>query len=195
MGTNVNYRDYNFILRAGVAQQLKVAGDYYQVITANGAIVLQFDQGVTISRQQSMGGPANYVDSVTVTSPIDQTVVLSLGTTNGMVPYDSRGDFSADTINVSQRIANTITPLPDVSVPAGAAASLVGADATAVDVIIALPSTESGPVRIGDSTVDGTHGFLLEPGSTLVVSGTPAIYAYNPNALAIKLTLTKTRLV
>lgn len=192
---NITYRDYQIPLQANVPVQLQVKGDYYQVITANGSITLQFDQSVTISRQQSMGGPVAYKDSVIVTSPIDQTVVVSLGYTDGSAPYDGRGNFSAQTVNVTVQHANTLTPASDVVLAAGAATLIQSADATTIDTIIKNPATSVGAIRLGDSTVGATKGDVLDPGERALLTTTAAVYGYNPNASAVTVSVLRTRKV
>lgn len=183
---NISYRDFPLNLLAGVPQRVPVSGDYYQVVTSAGAITLEFDQGVKVSRYQGMGGPANYT-GVTITSAIDQAVVVSLGRTAGLAPYDGRANVVGAVFNVVERVANTITPAPDVTVADAGLELLLAADATRLGVWVTIPLKDTGgniidsqdTVRIGDSTTAAGKGSIMYPGDTRFFPGTHAIYAYN----------------
>lgn len=190
---NISYRDYSIPLSAGVPYLLNVGGDYYQVITCTGSITLEFDQGVKLNREQGMGGPVSY-SGVMITSSIDQTVVLSLGNTDGRVPYDSRATLNGAVVNVTERVANTLTPKVDAAVAAAATQTLAAADATRMALWVTIPLVDTAGnlivsnngCRIGDSSVDATRGTEVFPGDTVRIPGTMRVDLYNGTGVEIK---------
>lgn len=191
----LSYRDYKLALLAGVPQELRVAGNYWQVIsTAAGApVMLAFDESAAIQRNAGTGGPATY-SAVRVSSAVDQLVTISLGQLAGPAPYD-RGDMTfAGTINVAASVPTVNASLPDVAVAATTLTLLSAADPTRRTFTIKLPTTAAGPVRIGDSAIGAARGLLLEEGETAVIAGTSAVYVYNPNAVAVTVTMMEARI-
>lgn len=179
-GINITYRDHTVSLQAGVSYPLAYAGEYWEVVKATGEIKLEFDQGSAVTRGAGCGGPASY-RVVTITSPIDQTVRVSLGYLGGMSPYNARAFFDG-TINADVAPITVQDPLADVAVPAGAQQLLAAFDPDRRELVIRWPSTASGPLRIGDSTTAANKGMELEPGDGYSVSGTAAIYGFNTGA-------------
>lgn len=195
---NISYRDYTLGLSAGVAQEVNVHGDYFQVIKATGKITLEFDQGVKIHRYQGMGGPVSY-SRVRVTSDVDDSdVQLALGNTDGRAPYDGRATFQGSTVNVTERVPNTATPQADVAVANAAQAALHAAvSATRMGTWVTVPLYDNTGallaggaglyVRVGDSTVAANKGSILFPGDTRYFPGTHRLYAYNALGAAVDL--------
>ncbi|GAC1677094.1 MAG: hypothetical protein NVS9B2_27920 [Steroidobacteraceae bacterium] len=183
------YRDYALSLKAGVPQDVRVRGTYWQVIAATQAITMTFDETSAISRGQGTGGPANY-SRVTLLSAVDQNVVIALGDANGLTPYDSRSAFGG-TINVTPAPPAVGANAPDVVVGAGAQALLIGLDATRRAVIFTVPADATGPIRIGDSTTGIASGSRVYPGASATIEGTQALYAYNAGSAPVAVSVYK----
>jgi len=182
---NTNYRDYRLTLAAGVPKEITVRGDYWEVVDAADEVTLEFDQGVRITRGQGYGGPADY-NTVTIHSATAQTVTVSLGLTNGRVPYSCR-------VNARMTLPGLAVPIPDVTVLAGAQALIAAAETLRMKLYIRLASTSPGNVRIGDVTVAAGRGHLLEPGDGVTIEGGMALYAFNEAAADTALTLLATK--
>lgn len=74
-------------------------------------------------------------------------------------------------------IYNQIVPKADVTVT-NVATLISAAAATKRLTLITVPADAAASVRIGDNTVDGTHGVEILPGTTVPVSGSVAVYGY-----------------
>lgn len=187
----IAYRDYTVPLVAGVPYLLNVNGNYWQVLSASGnaAVMLEFDESQAITRNAGTGGPAAY-STVRLTSAVNQTVVVSLGFTGGLPPYDrSTAGFSGATFNLAYAVPAASTDLPDVSVPSLGTAVLTVNNANRRALIIHNPTTSAGPVRIGGASVGAARGHLLEVGADLAIEGTQGLTAYNPNGVDVVLSL------
>ncbi|HET8882613.1 MAG TPA: hypothetical protein VFM56_10605 [Solimonas sp.] len=182
------YRDYRMSLAAGIGFTITAPGDYFQVLKSSAEVKLQFDDDVPIARSQGQGGPASY-SRVIVSSATDQaTVVIALGYTDGRTPIDSRATFDG-TVNVSTDLPTVQQPIEDVTIAAGASASLAAVDATRTALVIRMPDDATGDIRVGDSSVAANKGLRLGAGDAASISGGAAIYAYNTSADPVTVSL------
>ncbi len=72
-----------------------------------------------------------------------------------------------------------------MAVPNAATTLLLAAAPTRLYALITLPSDAVGPIRVGTAAVDGTHGTLIEPGMSVPIATTAALYAYQANGSAV----------
>ena len=164
-------------LAAGVSKRFGISGDYFHVLTAPvNDLKVRFDD----SRQESIYegvGKRVYYDSFDLESATGQTVVIEAG--YGSV-FDGRASAN---VNVTTNIApgNTLDNGGDVSIAASSALLLSAANPTRLYLLVTNPSSNSNSFRIGSATVGASNGILLEPGTTLPVATTAAVYAYNTN--------------
>jgi hypothetical protein len=100
-------------------------------------------------------------------------------------------------VNVTATVAagNTLNNGGDVSALAGAATQLLAADASRTYALICNVSTNTLTVRIGSSAVAAATGVPLEPGETLALATTAAIYAYNAGGSAVTINAASVRQV
>lgn len=174
-------RDYKFTLLAGQERDLNVEGDWFHVLDANGTIGIRFDQGVRIERQEGQGGSRLY-EKVSVYSSTAQTVTLSLGYGQ---ETDARASINA-TINTTIEPSDTLNPLAEVSIGAGATVLLSAANANRKELRIGVKSSEANGVYIGDiGTGAVTPGGYIEEGSVEYVGTEAAVYGYNSGAGSI----------
>jgi len=180
---------YKFTLAAGVARSWDVDFDYFHVLSAPvNDLQVRFDEGPPVPLQQGVGLRV-YGSKFTLESATGQTVTVLVGF--GHV-FDARASANVSTtVNVSP--GNTFDDGGDVEIPAEDSAELIAADPDRLYVNITNPSDSAGPVRIGSSSVDGSHGRLLEPGVTAPFAFTGALYAYNPNDAAVTLSVDAVR--
>ncbi len=184
----VKYRDYQLVLAAGVSQDIAVRGDYWQLIkTPAGEVTIELDETVRIMRVAPSGGPGNY-SRVRVTSTVDQTVVLALGTTNGLVPYDNRTVITG-TLSVNQAIPTLANGLGDVAITAGSTGTFA-ASATRDTIIISLDDAAPDYVRVVSGGVG--NGVRLYPGGSISLRTTAAVQVRNPNAVTVTVSATET---
>ncbi len=103
-----------------------------------------------------------------------------------VVVYAGKGDYSDGRSNFTATVTATLTPSTtlianaDVSIAAGAQGLVSAGLSTKREVLISNPVTNTVSFRIGDTaTLDATHGVLLDPGQSIVLTTAAAIYAYN----------------
>lgn len=165
-------------LAAGVPRAFDIAGDWYHVQVAPVAdLVTRFDDGEPVLLEQGMG-VRRYYQRVELESATGQTVRVLVGF--GSV-VDGRASVTGLTLNTQIAPGNTVDNGGDVEVASETAEELLAADATRLYALVKNPSTNAITVRIGNATVDATSGVPLEPGETLPLATTAAIYAYNPD--------------
>lgn len=179
-------RDYKFTLVANVPRSLNVAGNYFGVVEALGKIQIQFDDGVFIQRQEGMGGSADY-QRVTVKSPTNQTVIISLGSG---VMHDGRGTVSGFTVNATIESPNSSPSTPDVSIPAGTTVQVLAPNANRKKAIIFAGESNIENLRIGGhSSVGASNGGILAPGGNGEIESETGVWVYNPGAAAETVTI------
>ena len=163
-------------LAAGVPRAFNVAGDWFHVQTAPVAdLVVRFDDGEPVRLDQGMG-LRRYYQRVELESATGQAVRVLVGF--GSV-VDGRASVTGLTLNTQIAPGNTLNDGGKVSCTAEAATQLLAADSDRLYALIKNPSTNTLTMYIGSSSVDADSGVPLEPGETLPIATTAAIYAYN----------------
>lgn len=172
------YRTYPLSLAAGQELQFGAEGNFYAVASADSPFTITFDESNRIDgAEQGWGGefPDSY-SNVKVKSTTAQIIVLVLGYGRH---HDNRatGNF---TVNTTIEPANTITPLAEVSVPAGGSAQLAAANANRKELRVGIKADQPGGVYLGDVNVGAlTPGGFIEEGGTDYLTTESAVYAYN----------------
>jgi hypothetical protein len=177
---------FNVSLTANVPVSENVQGDYFHILTAPLAAGLwvRFDEGRQANYYEGIGLRTLY-DRVELLSLADQNVVVLLGF--GSV-FDARATANLN-INSTVEPANLLTSIPQVSVPAGGSILLAAASASCKELRVALKSTEPGGLYIGDPSVASGTGGWIEPGQFDYLSLETALWAFNPGATAVVVTL------
>ncbi len=162
-------------LAAGVPQRFGVDGDYVHVITAPVTdLTVRFDNGEPVPMYEGVGF-RRYYKEIELSSATGQSVIVLAGF--GSV-FDGRATAN---VNVTATVAagNTFNSGADVSALHSARTLLLAADASRTYAVVCNSSSNTLSVRIGDSTVAAATGILLEPGESISIATTAAIYAYN----------------
>lgn len=170
-----------FTLAAGVPKTWDVSGDWFHVFKAPvNDLIARFDDGEPVPVEEGVG-LRRYYDRVTLESATGQTVVVYGGF--GSV-VDGRASAN---VSVTTNVApgNTLDDGGDVSVPDSSVTQLMAADSDRLYAVIMLPSTAPGPVRVGTSSVSLTSGWLIEPGMSVPIATTAALYAYHENGTSV----------
>jgi hypothetical protein len=178
-------------LGAGVPQRFGISGDYFHVLTAPvDDLQVRFDDGKADPVYEGVGWRV-YYGSVELSSATGQTVVVLVGF--GSV-FDGRASAN---VNVTANVApgNTVDDGGDVSCPTGGPTQLATADTDRLYIRVANPSSNVNTFRIGTSGVDGTSGDLLEPGMSLPIATTAAVYAYNTGSTTESVTVSSVKQV
>lgn len=173
-------RDYKFSLLAGVPMSLRVGGNYFGVVKASGDILIRFDDGVQITRQEGTGGSADY-SKVEVESPINQVVTLALG--EGVM-HDGRGTLSGVTVTTAISYANSSPASADVVIPALTQVQVLAPNANRKSALIFAGEANIYNLRIGcNNTVSATQGGILAAGGNGELETETGIWVYNPAAI------------
>lgn len=85
----------------------------------------------------------------------------------------------------------TIDTVADVALGAGAATQILPADATRQKAYICNLSTNAAVMRIGDVNVGAARGAEVQPGQSIPLEGTEAIYGYSVPGEAVAVTIIK----
>ena len=182
-------RDYVLNLDGVNEQAIDTDGDFFHVqsVSVGGTnILLRFDDGPAITRQQGQGNRVYYSRvAVNASAACQVTIQCGYG-----YATDSRSSVSATiTTPISPALHNP--PIGDVAVGAGAAAVLSAADPNKLGILVGVPSTQPNGVRVADGTVGAAAGILVEPGQTVPIFSQDAQSAFNSGAAPVTVTLTK----
>jgi len=183
-------RDYVLNLDGVNEQHIDTDGDFFhlQAVNVGGAnVLLRFDDGPQITRQQGEGNRVYYSRvSITASAACQITVQLGYG-----YATDSRASIAVGTITTPITPALHNPAVPDVVCASGVTTALLAGDANRLGAVIGVASTAANGVRIADGAAGAAAGILVEPGQTLPLFSQDAISAYNPGAGAITVTITK----
>ncbi len=151
----------------------------------------------TLIPQDSGGGI--YYDSNTKTrfaSEISQFDVRNDGAAAiriklvlGFGDYDFGGVSIAGDITLAAE--NGFNAVPDAAINAATTAQIKAADANRRALYVTNPSTNTAAFRVGGVSTAADKGTYLDVGSTIIVPGTAAVYAYNTGAAAQTLTMSE----
>lgn len=185
---DVRYGDYNVNLLAGIPYVIQVPGDYWQLIkTPGGEIEILMDDSERIVRQAPSGGPGNY-RRVTLTSALSQAVVIALGHTNGLTPYDS-GTIVSGSFEVLNKIPSLNRGLADIAIAAGGTGTFVQ-NLTRDSLIVSLDDNAPDYVRVCSGAAG--EGVRLYPGGSKTIQTKGAVVVRNPNAVVVTVSASET---
>jgi hypothetical protein len=183
-------RDYVLNLDGVNEQHIDTDGDFFhiQTVSVGGVnVLLRFDDGPQITRQQGEGNRVYYSRvSINASAACAITVQLGYG-----YATDARASVNAN-ITTTDAPALHHPSAAAVGLPnGGAATSIAAADANAIGYYIGLPSTAANGVWIGDNTVATGFGTFLEPGQILPWPSSAQIFGSNPGAAPVTVNVTK----
>lgn len=153
------------------------SGRYVRIIEATGDVYLKLDDVSTeLKRGVKSQVSSEGFSAVVVRSAIAQTIRLCISDQ----PQDEGRDDVAVTTSASIVPGNTFEGSADVALAAATATQIIGADATRLGVLIKNPSSNTASVRIGGAaTVGAAQGIELEPGESIPVATTAAVWGYS----------------
>lgn len=179
MAENRGIDVFNLTLAAGTSVGFEMPGDWWHVFEAPvNDLEVSFDSGRWTPWRAGVGA-RRYYKRVDVRSATGQAVQIGIGF--GSV-QDGRGSVSGFTVNTTVTPGNTLDDGGDVAIAATSQELLSGADADRLYLLITVPDDADGPVRVGSVAVGATSGVLVQPGTSLPLATTAAVYAYNPSA-------------
>lgn len=178
-------------LAANVPQRWNIPGDWVAAVTAPVGVTdltARFDDSEKVPLPGGIGF-RRYYNTVELESATGGAFVVMVGF--GSVS-DARSTANV-TVNTTVAPGASLFDGGDVACPNGAATQLLALDATRSYAIITNPSTNTATVRIGTSGVGAATGTPLEPGMSLPVSTTAAIYARNDSGGSVTISAAAVR--
>lgn len=162
-------------LVANVPQRFGVEGDWIACTTAAATdLTARFDQSEKVPLPQGLGF-RRYYREVELESATGGAFVVLAGF--GSVA-DARASVAAN-LTVNTAPGNTVPVGGDIACVAGVATLLSALDATRLTITVTNPSSNTGNVRVGPAGVGAANGFLVEPGVSVSVATTAAMYCYS----------------
>lgn len=181
-------RDYTLNLDGVNEQHIDTDGDFFHIQSVSvgaAVILLRFDDGPQIQRQQGEGNRV-YYSRVSITASAACALVVQLG--YGYAT-DSRASIAVGTISTPITPALHNPAVAQIVAVHAAQTAIIGADPNRLGVLLGSPSTNTKSVYIGDAAAANGVGFLLEPGCSVPIFSQDALAAFNPDA-AVDVTLT-----
>jgi hypothetical protein len=163
-------------LAAGVEQRFGIEGDWIACVTAPvGVTDLQarFDESELVPLPGGLGF-RRYYKQVTLYSATGGAFVCLAGF--GSVA-DARATANV-TVNTTVAPGASLNNGGDVACVSGVATVLLAADATRLYALVANSSANAATVRLGTAAVGAATGIPIEPGQTLPIATTAAIYGF-----------------
>jgi hypothetical protein len=169
------------VLAAGGERPWDISGDYFHVSeSAPNDLIVRFDDGEPVPVAAGLGF-RRYYNKLTLESATGGAVLVFAGF--GSVA-DARATANVNaTVNVSP--GNTFDDGGDVDVPDSAVTQLCAADPDRLYATVMVPSDAAGAIRVGTNAVGITSGQRIEPGMSVPVATTSALYAYHENGVTV----------
>lgn len=162
-------------LAASVPQRFDVAGDWVACVTAAASdLTARFDQSEPVPLPAGLGF-RRYYKTIELESATGGAFVVLAGF--GSVA-DARATVTAN-LTVNTNPGNTVPVGGDIAIGAAVATLLCALDATRLTATVSNPSTAAASVRVGPAGVGAANGFLLEPGESVTIATTAALYGYS----------------
>lgn len=185
--SNQQLRDYKLFLDGTAPQKIPQIGTHFHIQQATNDVVLNFDQNNKMIRQQGQGAdiPEGY-NEVEIFSAVPQTVVITLGKGKSR---DSRASATIANVNTTIEGANKNSHLPIVSCAAGVATLIAAANVSRKTLRLMLDSQQSGGLFLGGVGITAGNGGYIEQGMIDYMDTEGALYAFNPNAETVDISV------
>ncbi len=164
-------------LAAGVPKPFDVAGDWFHVLRAPvDDLIVRFDDGEPVPVPQGVG-MRRYYGRVELESATGQSVVVLVGF--GSV-VDGRASVTGLTLNTQIAPGNTFDAGGRVLCVRETNVQLLAADPDRLYALIKNPSSNTLTMYIGGAALEDVEsGLPIEPGETVPIATTAALYAWN----------------
>lgn len=177
-------------MAANATRILQRVGNKVAVYTGTGLTLKLYPSGQVLVMDAGVVIEVDQFDRVEITNGASiQDVVV----------YAGSGDYNDGRSNITATLSATISPSTtlvanaDVSIASSAQGLVSAGAATKREVIISNPVTNTCTFRIGDTaTLDATHGFQLDPGQSIILNTSAAVYAYNAGGATESLSSSQT---
>lgn len=191
---------YEYALTAATAKVFP-GGRFFRLVTADAVVDVEFfdESGQPIGEFVGvLGGFAIHADDfldlfnkrisafgkVKVTSATNQTIKAIVARVR--CEYDRlAGNITADV-----SVGATLDSLADDSIAATTTEQVAAADADRRAIIITNLITNTAAVRVGDSGAGAANGIPLQPGESVTLETSAAVYVYNSHSAAQSVAIT-----
>ena len=177
-------RTYAYNLQVAAIQDLKITGSHFRLLEATNDLYVSFGNGPFMKFKAGQGVTMlrDSVTDIRLKTLVAQNILLVAG--DGHF-HDANENVSVNATATVEN-SNTVNPLAEVSIPAGATVLLSAALATRKELRIGVKGSAANGVYIGDATVAvAKQGGYIEEGSVDYVGTTAAVYGYNSGGAAI----------
>ena len=186
MGTPV---DRTETFAAAGSRTVALPGRFIRVLSApTQGVTITTRPGVALTRYAGQGidvGPGGF-KSFDIALPVAGAVTFTVSDTE---QADNQTAVNA-TVSATISPAATLAQPGDVSCAAGAITELYAGGAATLTVLVRSSDTNTyaeGTVRIGTAGVGAASGIELNPGDSIALDTTAAVYAWNAGGVAIDL--------
>lgn len=164
---------HNVTVPAGGFVEVVQVGDFVRILEAADQVTVQTDQGLYAEMQkgQAVRQPERF-DRVRISNATGADLALDVAI--------GFGEFWDDRM-IGEVLTNQISP-STLNTPADVSFSvaqvLIAANTSRKAVVIAAAPGNTANVKIGDSNVGAARGVTLQPGQSITIQSTAAIYGY-----------------
>ena len=177
-------RDYTLTFTGAGLQEIKARGKFLRVMAApSAALFISLNGGSELERlagQSINVAEGEQFTVIRVRSTVAQTIRFNVSD----VHQDDDQESVSVTVSATVDPGNTIDNGADVSCGATAATQVLAADLTRLVAQVTNLIGNTDAVRVGGVSVGAASGQPCEPGETIFLATTAAVYVYNPKASA-----------
>jgi len=183
-----------YAIAAGATLEIQRKGRFFQLMQASSSVAIVFKRNhsaignVDAVPEGFRWGPLaeeNYFDAVEITSAAAQTVSIAISAV-----AEAQLQRIVGNITASLSKAATLDSLADDSIAATSTELVAAADSDRRAIMVTNLAANTDEVRVGDSGTGATNGVPVQPGETVTVETSAAIYVYNSKASAQSVALT-----
>jgi len=178
-------RDYKLTFAGGETWELKMAADFFRILSATAPLLVSLDNGPFVTREIGQAQQEPF-SSIRVQSTVAQNVVIAAG--KGGVTDNRQNINVIATATIDP--ANTLENSGDVTVGAGLTVQIAAGNIIRKKIFVQSAFTNDPAIlaRIGNAGVDANSGLIIQAGQSMPLEDiTAAVFCHNPGASDIKI--------
>lgn len=176
------FSDHDFVFVGGEFQEFQAVGRYIRIRESTSPVYLTIDGSREIVRNK---GEQIDVGRNSYRVRIRSVVAQNVSVTSSSDKQDDNRNSVALSVSATVAAGNDNQHLVKATIPATSSALIAAANSTRKSLRVSLLSDAAGYVTLGKSGVGANSGGTLEPGMVDYIDTEGALYAYNPNAVAV----------
>jgi len=162
------------LVSADASEFIHAVGNYIWLKSATGQVFIETSEGETAFLSTG--------EYIRTDKEFKQFSVTDLSGANNDMTFVIGSGEAGKHGNVTIDTPDALLDIADVSILATTATQILAANSNRNEAIITALSTNAALARVGSSSVGAARGTILQPGATLFINCTAAIYAYSANA-------------